>query len=286
MFAQPVQVRWQRLRRAHQRRYVRHRDRLDKAHRRIEGLASFPQDWARLQQRLAVPEAVPRRLWMLWLQGEDQAPALVRHAIDSWRSRNPGWDIQLLDRSRLDAVIDLPAFPDGLRVNHQANIIRLRLLARYGGVWTDATTICRHPLDTWIDRAAHTGFFAFTRPQPLRSVANWFIAARPDHPLLTAWQDASEAYALSGRPVDSYFWQHHSFDWLLATDRRLRQHWDSVPKISARGPHILQRLLDGHLADSQAPSLQDLASIPLFKLNWKKGYSPQAIDALLDPLGG
>ena len=63
--------------------------------------------------------------------------------------------------------------------NHRANVLRMELLARHGGVWVDATCFCVRPLDEWLPAQMSSGFFAFARPARSRLLANWFLAARP-----------------------------------------------------------------------------------------------------------
>jgi len=266
------------LNRWRQRRFVGAQHRRDMANQRTIGFDTFAKDWERLLARpRPVEPQVERTVWMLWLQGEAKAPPLVRHCLDSWRERNPGWSIRMLDEDAAFDLTGLPDMPRRVEPNHLANLIRLRLLSRHGGIWTDATTLCRRPLDGWIDAAAASGFFAFARPQPVRALANWFIAALPADPLLQAWRLWSEDYVLSGKRVQSYFWSHHTFDWLLHSSPTLAARWEEVPKISARGPHILQRLLDHHVTAEDTSFGATFSQVPLFKLNWKKGYTLEAI---------
>lgn len=262
------------------RRFVGQQHRRDKYNQQRLGLDTFSQDWQRLLSGRASSWPV-RRIWILWLQGETQAPPLVSRCIESWRNLNPGWKIEVLDEQSLADWIELPAFPAGTRLNHKANIIRLRLLVRYGGVWTDATTLCLRPLDDWIGYTHTGGMFAFARPQPVRSLANWFIASTPGATLTEAWRRWSEIYVLSKKQPQSYFWSHHTFDWLLTRSPQLRELWRQTPQVSARGPHVFQRLLDGHLKAAEIPSPTALADIPLAKLNHKKGYTVDAVDRLL-----
>ncbi|MGB3806636.1 MAG: capsular polysaccharide synthesis protein [Erythrobacter sp.] len=270
------------LNRWRHRRFVGAQHRRDRARRQTLGFHTFGPDWEALMARPAPTDTrVERTVWMLWLQGETAAPPLVRHCIDTWRNHNPDWTIRVLDKDSVGAFIDLPPMPKTAKPNHIANLIRLRLLTRYGGVWTDATTLCRQPLDDWIDRAAQTGFFAFARPQPVRALANWFIAAQTGHPLLEGWRSWSETYLLSGRRPQSYFWSHHTFDWLLRASPCLAREWRDVPKVSARGPHILQRVLDADVTPGGTRFSGTFAQVPLFKLNWKKGYTPDAVEAAI-----
>lgn len=266
------------------RRFVGQQHRRDVQNQRKLGLDTFSQDWTRLLSR-PTTDWPTRRIWILWLQGEDQAPPLVSRCISSWRTLNPDWQVEVLNEQSLSQWIDLPKFPRGTSLNHKANIVRLRLLVRYGGVWTDATTLCLRPLDDWIGHAHASGMFAFARPQPERSLANWFIASTPEAPLTEAWRRWSECYLLSGKRPQSYFWSHHTFDWLLKRSPYLHDLWSQTPQVSARGPHVFQRLLDGHLNSVDVPTNEALANVPLAKLNHKKGYTVEAVDRLLEDKG-
>lgn len=266
--------------------YVRLQDIRDQRHQSILGLSTFPADWYRHILSADKPQQhVPQTIWMLWLQGEDDAPPLVQASIESWRALNPSWKVVVLDRTTMHEYLDLPVWPDHLKPNHVANIVRLMLLERYGGVWTDATTLCLRPLNAWIDYATPTGFFAFARPQPLRANANWFIAAEQRSPFVEAWLRWSRAYVMCDKRPASYFWQHHTFNWLLRRNRALRLAWRQTPHISARGPHILQRILDGHLDTDGDPTPAQMDMLPLVKLNWKKGYTLEGIHVALKERG-
>jgi len=152
---------------------------------------------------------VPRNVWMLWLQGFDAAPPLVQTCVRSWKRNNPGWSVRLLTetnvRDHLEAGFCDELFAAGLPFPKIANIIRLALIARHGGVYADADCFCTQPLDGWIDEAAGSGFFAFRFEEtdrwllddtvPFhrrllsrtadRVVASWFLAGMPDNHIAT-----------------------------------------------------------------------------------------------------
>jgi len=129
---------------------------------------------------------IPRKLWILWHQGIDNAPFVVKKCIESWRTKNPTWEITLLDGKNLSDYITL-GIPNHqlkqLSITKQSNLIRLQLLDKYGGVWADATTLCLNPLDNWIDEYCQSGFFAFSNAGKDREMANWFLASERDCPL-------------------------------------------------------------------------------------------------------
>lgn len=146
---------------------------------------------------------VPKIIWMLWLQGFNSAPPLVEVCIKSWERHNPDWSLRLLTqenvREHLDAEFCDDLFSTKLPHKKIANIIRLALIARHGGIWVDTDCFCTCPLDSWIQEATAAGFFAFrftesdrwlidekvSRYQRLlsrtddRVLANWFLAAAP-----------------------------------------------------------------------------------------------------------
>src|SRR5690606_23656915 len=109
-------------------------------------------------------------LWLLWLQGWDEAPPVARACLESWRRLNPGWDVRALDGTAIERYVGPRAFARIAAVPKEpeafSDQIRIELLYRHGGVWTDATAMCARPLDDWLPERMSTGFFAFARPTP------------------------------------------------------------------------------------------------------------------------
>ena len=123
----------------------------------------------------------PRTIWILWFQGWDRAPEIVSACRRSWEDLNPGWDVRALSNAELPHLLghDSP-----LRANAGAwftpqahsDLVRIDLLARYGGVLVDATALCAKPLDDWLPDVMGSGFFAFDAPAPDRMISSWFLA--------------------------------------------------------------------------------------------------------------
>lgn len=220
-----------------------------------------------------VSGAPPRRIWMLWHDGEAAAPPLVRACIESWRRLNPGWEVVVLDHAAACGLVDLSHMPPDAGLSHHADMLRVDLLAREGGVWADATCLCARPLDAWLPARMTEGVFAFARPAPDRPAASWFLAARPGAPLMAAWARAArDCWAIRGR-TDHYFALHYLFEWLLLADRRLAASWAAVPSLPAGPAHRLQAWLKG---DGSDPALRARAAAaladpetPVHKLDWR-----------------
>jgi len=194
-------------------------DRLERAGAPGEIALRVAHAMTRLQDRLCVcnksleidphrRESVPRILWIFWQQGEENAPALVKHCIESWHRTNPGWEIRVLDRAAAQPFLLSSAIPsnrlEALPTEKLANILRLRILTEEGGVWTDASTFCLRPLDHWLPECMSGGFFVFRDSNPFLMVDNWFIASQPNNRLAQLWRDAHEEFWAS------WDYLHHS----------------------------------------------------------------------------
>jgi hypothetical protein len=131
---------------------------------------------------------LPRKIWILWYQGYDAAPLIVRNCIDSWKSKNPNWEVILLDKDNIGDFIALniqDKKKEHLTLALQSDYVRLALLEKFGGVWADATLYCVRALDEWIDSYAVSGFFAFANPGKDRLVASWFMASALGNPIVS-----------------------------------------------------------------------------------------------------
>jgi hypothetical protein len=132
---------------------------------------------------------IPRRIWILWLQGLSEAPYVVKKCVESWVSKNPTWEITILDDKNLDSYVQIDLAEEKQKTllrAHYSDLIRLKLLAIHGGIWIDATTYCSIPLDEWIDSYCVSGFFAFRGDKPMKFLImdNWFLASIPHSPIV------------------------------------------------------------------------------------------------------
>jgi hypothetical protein len=250
---------------------------------------------------------IPRTVWFFWFQGLERAPYVVRKCHDSWVARNPTWRVVSLDAESLPTVASVDYTVGNIAAlsrPHQADLLRLDLLAHHGGAWADATCFCVRPLDDWLIPNTASGFFAFHRPRPDRIISNWFLAAQPGNVLvsrlfdwmLTHWMDHSfraderqllvraltRALRASPRtrgwwfaPVirdwlafSPYFAFTYAFEQLVREDPGCERVWRATPKISAVAPHHLYRA--GLLTPpSAALRLEiDRREVPVYKTAW------------------
>lgn len=106
-------------------------------------------------------------IWQLWLQGEENAPELVKKCLKSVKKHANGRRVIVLDEETVKDYIDVDSviyekYKQGLIIPaHFADYVRLELLAKYGGTWVDSTIMFTDPLP---EEIINQDFFMFKTP--------------------------------------------------------------------------------------------------------------------------
>jgi hypothetical protein len=160
---------------------------------------------------------IPRTIHQIWL-GPDPLPEEHGPWIKSWKRHHPDWEHRMWTEDNLPADPVRDEVLDRLRLPvERADILRLEVLYRHGGVYVDTDLECLRPLDDVVAG----GSFVGAQIKPGR-VTNTFIAASAGHVLL-------ERGLLEVRPLEVY--------WTMSSP--------SDPLKQVAGPPFLQRLLSG-----------------------------------------
>ncbi|MEM9239762.1 MAG: capsular polysaccharide synthesis protein [Pseudomonadota bacterium] len=219
--------------------------------------------------------SIPRNIFMFWGQGLDAAPELVRSCVKSWEDMNPGWQVNVLTEAHIDDFVSMDDIPPDLPWAARADILRLRLLRKYGGVWADATLFCERPLDEWLENYLTEGFFVFFGPGPAREIANWFIASKPDAFLLVRWNEKVTEYWERATQPDAYIWPHYVFEYLKLTEQTFRRSWEKVLKVRPDKLILVNRLITNRLPKNvtEQDVLALRGKLPVAKLTHKHNAS-------------
>jgi mannosyltransferase OCH1-like enzyme len=122
---------------------------------------------------------IPHVFHQIWL-GPEPPPREFGSFRDSWRKHHPGWELRLWGEDDLPGDLRNAAIYERERQPvERADILRLELLWKFGGVYLDIDMECLRPIDALVDGLDFFG----TEIKPGR-VTNTVIGAAPLHPIL------------------------------------------------------------------------------------------------------
>lgn len=186
--------------------------------------------------RAAAASPIPHRVFQFW--DAPEPPEDLRAFIESWGKLNPNWTHTLfsVDSAREFLAHNMPgpalqAFQAARHPAHKADIFRLAVLLRDGGIYADIDDRCMGPLDQLC-----AGASLVLRHEHLGSIGNNFIACRPGHPLVgkalmgavkATLEGHSEAIWLSTGPG----LLTRTFAQLYATDASLRAEMETQTRL-------------------------------------------------------
>ena len=206
----------------------------------------------RYQSRLAqfVPEKPvlqqPARIWVCWLQGEDNAPELVKRCIRSIREHAGGMEVMVVTNENLPTLVDIPTYiTDKLKKKKMqfatySDYIRLALLTKYGGVWIDATVLMT---DAIPGSLLEQSLFCFKKSYLSTSciaASSWFIIAQPGNTILQQVKYLFECYWRKESHLCNYYLFHLLFALVVDANEENRLLWSHVPYIHNVDVHTLQ----------------------------------------------
>ena len=171
-------------------------------------------------------------VWILWLQGEENAPDIVKVCMKYAKKFKPdGMNVKIVREEDLDKLIKIPDYiykkwKDKKISNiHFSDIIRVCLLDKYGGVWLDSTVLLTDKIPEDILKA---DFFALTGQGHLKN-NNWFLKSNPNHILIKSIKKYLFEYWKQENKLFDYFIYHLFFDLMLERNENLMEEWKKIP---------------------------------------------------------
>jgi len=142
---------------------------------------------------------IPKIIWTFW--DSDDSPPFVQKSIESWRKFSPDFDIRVVTPKTLKDYLPEVDFSSKRNdfIQRTSDFIRVHLVAKYGGIWSDASVVATRSHDWLIDEHKTRGFEFFSYHNPRDQVlsdypvvANWFFASVPNGNFVSKWRDEFE----------------------------------------------------------------------------------------------
>lgn len=217
-------------------------------------------------------------IWIMWWQGEEKAPEIVKTCIQSIRKHANGHPVHIIHSENYQDFIQLePVIMDQVRsgvisLTHFSDIIRMNLLAEHGGFWVDSTIFCTREIS---GEAFDRPIFTIRNPGASKrniSRCEWTGFA------MYGWK-GGKLFCLMRDFFNRYWQEHDCLVEYFLIDFGIRLIYDTCPDVReqiCRIPVNNQHwdYLQDHFREAYGGSLSDLdtGDTWLYKLTWKCDY--------------
>ncbi|MFV0172828.1 capsular polysaccharide synthesis protein [Empedobacter falsenii] len=163
----------------------------------------------------------PKIIWSYW--HDENTPPLVEICINSWKKNNPDFEINILNKKNINQYIDTSGFEkyQNLSIANFSDIIRLKLLYQYGGVWLDSSILLNQDIKYYtnileqkaLNLLCFEGYGHLNDNIGKPITESWFLICFPKQELIQDWlfclQEAfntenPEQYFIENYPKEYY----------------------------------------------------------------------------------
>lgn len=193
---------------------------------------------------------IPKIIWLWWEQGWNNAPFICSYTVQSFTLLNPEFKINLVSRDNINDFIDAEYnwLFNCEGAAFRADIIRLLLLQKYGGIYSDAATFCCINILTFINEINFDKFWGFdiksyNQINDKRTLASWFYISLPNTYIINTFTNAFLKNAKENPIKHHYYLHHHILTDLIENDTKFKEWYNKLTKISAFQNRIRANIL-------------------------------------------
>ena len=237
-------------------------------------------------------------IWQCWLQGEENMPKLVRICTESVKEYNKDKKVILITERNLKEYVSVPdyildKYKRGVIPHAQfADIIRLMLLEKYGGVWIDATMfltselpkevfesefftykntlgLCFEKIKSFKDLEIMCNFLN----RPLMLPSTWFISSVSNNLIVSLWLKLLLEYWKYEDRLIEYFIMDYFFVLLMLNNEKCRKEFESLPNYLTTYVEILQSVMPEDFDEDLFEEIKMLSPIHKLTLNYTPAKS-------------
>lgn len=224
-------------------------------------------------------------IWVCWWTGESTAPELVRQCIKSVKKHAGNHPVYVIDKDTYSQYLLIPANIlkkveiGQMKLAHLSDYIRVSLLAKYGGLWLDATIYCANTIpEEYFEQSI------FTCKSELQE--NRFVSQmRWTTFVLGGWKE--NVFYLFLKKAFEVYWQKENvaidylfFDYLIELARQdipaVKRYMDEIPINNIRRDDLQAAM--GRAAQGEEFEHIVQQDTVLYKLSWRETYRKETVD--------
>lgn len=221
-------------------------------------------------------------IWMCWWQGLENAPDIVKKCVESIQKNSGIHDVIVITEKNYKDYVSFPEWIEEKRSReiisrtHFSDLLRLELLATYGGMWLDATFFC---VNSEIDKYFSYPIWSVKRPDYGHSsvacgyFANYSFACNYENRwVFSVIRDfVFQYWKMNDFMVDYLF-----LDYIIVYIQRHNMKFEQIfATIEPNNPLCdeLYKVLDDEYDAARWEKLKD--NTYLFKLTWKQSFKKE-----------
>lgn len=220
------------------------------------------------------PQKHSNIVWVFWMQGIENAPALVQRCYQSLQANLKDRKIILITEKNINDYVQFPDFileklkKGIITYTHFSDLLRLELLTRYGGTWIDATVFCSSSNIPHYMLDDDLFVFQNLRPGDNGSVINmssWFMTSCSNNKILLATKELLYTYWKKNNYMIDYFLIHH---FMMITANYYKESWSKIVQFPNSLPHVLLLMLFDPFNQEKWDAITE--ACPFHKLAYKR----------------
>ena len=207
------------------------------------------------------------KVFTYW-HNQDNLPPIVQLCRSNLEKHvSSEFDLIILDEKNYKEWLDfdLEAFRTSFSKAHFTDLLRLRLLEKWGGFWLDATCLLSEDFysATQIIRQQDQFFFSYINSR----VGTWFVWSKPANYVITMVAEVLTFWWAKRNRLTNYFMLHDIIEMLYWTDDEYRKQWDAMYKIHPKNALEVLRAYTKPCSEAEFENMMNDSFV--HKLNYK-----------------
>lgn len=220
-------------------------------------------------------------IWIFWWQGFETAPLIIKKCIDSVKKNAGTFKVEIIDKNSYMKYVKLSdsilkKLNNGtITITHFSDILRMNLIADYGGYWLDATIFCTDNIESHIaDLPIYTGR---NSGKDITNISNWnwtgyAIYGNSGNPLFCYVRDLFNAYWENEEHLVDYYLIDYMIKVVYENNDIVKKMIDQIP-INNINQTKLDKCFNEEYSDELYGKLINDSDTWLYKITWKKKYN-------------
>lgn len=221
-----------------------------------------------------LPQQSSSKIWVCWMQGIENAPALVQRCFKSLQDNLKDREIVLITSENIQEYTNMPSwildkYKEGvISHTHFSDLLRIELLCKNGGTWIDSTVFCSgNNIPSYM---VDSDLFMFQNLKPgadgsTLNISSWFMTAKSGNKILLAVRHLLWEYWKTENSLIDYFLLHF---FISIVQDFYKDDWKRMVQVPNSLPHVLLLMMFDEFDQTKWDAVTQMC--PFHKLTYKR----------------